>query len=437
MQRTEPATTHLDTHVKPPRDTFLKHNAIFLFGGLAIGGLNYLYYPVMGRLLNTGSFGEVQALFSLFAQIMIFLNVLSLLTVNIVVNYADAARRNRVILELEKLALLVCGLLVVGAIASGTLLRNFFHFGSGTPFVLLALAVLVSAPLAFRTGYLRGRQRFSLVVVAGVVASACDLLFSIAFVLAGRGTGGAMLGLVLAQLVGFLLAAHIAKRQGFTESLRQNIIKLPDLKLIMPELKYALLVLVGSLVITGLYSVDTVVVKHYFDASTAGLYAGISTVARIIFFLTTSISQVLLPSVKLQTPMVENRAVLRKSFLLMAILGGGALLIFATLPRTIIGTLMGHEYQRYAELLPALSLMVFVVSVVNLFVMYHLALRRYAVAPIMLAGVAVTGWLLSMHHQSLTDIVHSLLYGSISILVFLGIWSIGKIYMYQQSRRTT
>ncbi len=77
--------------------TFVRHNAIFFAGSLSIGLLNYLYYPVIGRLLHPNSFGEVQVLFSLFAQISIFFGILGLITINITANTADAAKRNRLI----------------------------------------------------------------------------------------------------------------------------------------------------------------------------------------------------------------------------------------------------------------------------------------------------------------------------------------------------
>src|SRR5579872_3150008 len=105
--------------------TFLRHNAIFFLGAAAAGALNYLFYPILARMLPTGSFGEVQALCSLFAQINIFLGVLGLLTVNVVVN-AEETQRDQIILELEKLALIVGLALVVITAVAGTSLEHFF-----------------------------------------------------------------------------------------------------------------------------------------------------------------------------------------------------------------------------------------------------------------------------------------------------------------------
>ena len=33
------------------RDDFIRHNAIFFAGSMAVAVLNYIYYPIVGRLL--------------------------------------------------------------------------------------------------------------------------------------------------------------------------------------------------------------------------------------------------------------------------------------------------------------------------------------------------------------------------------------------------
>jgi O-antigen/teichoic acid export membrane protein len=407
------------------RSRFLRHNAIFFMGSLAMGFLNYLYYPVMSRMLPPSSFGEVQTLFSLFAQINIFLSVLGLLTVNIVANYDNAARRDRMIFELERLAVLISGVFLVATILGAGVLQRFFHFDSAVPFVALILAVMATVPLTFRSAFLRGKHFFGLVSTAGILAAAGDLLLSIAFVGAGWSTTGAIIGLVLAQFAAFLFAAWAAGKHGFSERFRR-LFKVPDIRFVLPELRYALLVLTGSLTITALYSLDIIAIKHFFDARTAGLYAGISTIARIIFFLTASIVQVLMPSIKLKQTMLENRQTLLKSFLLLVGIGGATLLVFTLVPRLLIRLLIGSNYLTYAGLLPRLSLALFVISILNLFIMYHVALRRYGVIPIVLAGIVLTVGLLSSNHDSLQAIINNLLYGSSAMLAGLGLWLSGR-----------
>ncbi|HXH26963.1 MAG TPA: hypothetical protein VNG90_03630 [Candidatus Acidoferrum sp.] len=404
------------------QNTFLRHNAIYFVGSLSIGFLNYLFYPVLGRVLRPDAFGEVQVLASLFLQIGIFLNVLGLLTVNIVANYDNPAKRNRMISELERLAALIGVVLLAITVAAGSLLKDFFHFGTTLPFILMIVALVVSVPLAFRSAYLRGIKRFSLVAWIGIIASVSDLLLAAALARAGFGSSGVMLGLVLAQVAAFGYAANRARRHGFAEVINGHFLRLPDFKLLVPELKYALLVLIGSLVMTGMYSLDTVVVKHYFDARTAGLYAGISTVARIIFFLTASVAQVLLPSIKLQHSARDNRQTLLKSVGLLLLIGGGVSAVFAALPQIIIRVLMGATYLPYAYLLPRLGFVLLAISLLNLFVMYFLALRRFLIAPVVIAGIIATLVLIGLDHHSLVSIINDLLYGTIIMFGLLGAW---------------
>jgi len=169
---------------------------------------------------------------------------------------------------------------------------------------------------------------------------------------------------------------------------------------------------VVSLVITTLFSLDILVVKHYFSAEIAGAYAGISTIARIIFFLTASVAAVLLSSVKLEAAAATNRRLLYKSCLLQGVLGGSVLLVFAVLPHQVIQLLIGSRYLVYANLLPGLSLAIFLFAAMNLIFAYDLALRRWSVAVVALVGAVCTWIALAYHHATPAAVIQSLLIGA-------------------------
>ncbi|HTE58284.1 MAG TPA: oligosaccharide flippase family protein [Verrucomicrobiae bacterium] len=406
-------------HVK--KSEFIRHNAIYFVGSLTIGALNYLYYPVVGRLLQPSAFGEVQTLVSLFLQIGIFMTVLGMLTINIITNYQSSQQRNRVITELEKLSLLIGIVFFAAATLGRSWLQQYFQFQSSWPFVVLALAIVVTIPYAFRSGYLVGKKLFGLNAWAGISGAGSKLIFSFILVAVGLGTTGALAGILVAQALMFTVTGYFALRHGFHESFRLSV-RPPDMQLIRPELKYAGLVLLGSLAITIMYSIDIVVVKHYFDAHTAGLYAGVATAARIIFFLTASVAQVLMPSIKLSQPPAKNRQVLKRSFGLVTLIGGATLAIFYMAPEFIVSVLMGSTYSVYASLLPRLSIAVFVISLLNLLMAYCLALRRYGAGIVAILGVVLTYGLMLAHHQSLEAVVSSLLYGSLAVGVAFALW---------------
>jgi O-antigen/teichoic acid export membrane protein len=403
---------------------FLRHNAIVFVGSVLVGVGNYIYYPILGRLLAPAAFGEVQALTALFMQLTIFLVVLGQVTVNIVANYTDEGKKQTVLFELERLALIISIVLFVILGALSWKLKAFFQFESTLPFILLLLAVVVSVPVAFRSAFLRAHKRFASASIAQLIGAFGKIALSVGLVLLGLESAGAMGGIVLAQLLMLGYAAYMARRLGWFRPSRSAYGSRPKLALLLPELKYALLVLVGSVAITLISTIDVFVVKHYFDPHTAGEYAGISTVAKIIFFLTASVTQVLLPSVRIAQSKRQNRSYLLKSLVLLLVIGGGATAIIMIFARIVVSVLMGANYLMYVSLLPQLSIVMFLLSIINLLIAYYLALRNYQVGIVMALGTCLVSALMIARHDSLLTIVNNLLYSSIGILLLFLAWRI-------------
>lgn len=406
--------------------SFLRHNAILLAGSVLVGILNYAYYPILGRMLDVEAYGEVQALVSLFLQLTIFLTVLGQVTVNVVANYDDEQERQKVTFELEKVALFMSLAMFVLVAAFGWKLKAFFNFESVWPFMVVMVALVAAVPLNFRIAFLRGHKKFSETSIANLIGAAGKIALSALLVWAGWNTVGAIFGVVLAQVIAFGYAIYAARKAGFFVPPEGKRFSIPDFTLLKPELKYGILVLVGSLTVTVLSSVDIFIVKHYFDAETAGQYAGVSTVARMIYFLTASVAQVLLPSVKINQTPKQNRQFLIKSLALVCVLGGGALAVFTVFADQIITMLMGNEYTRYAHLLGTLSLCMFIISILNLLISYYIALRRYQIGAIVVLGAVIAGLLLMSHHGTLESVVNSLLYGSTGMLGMLVLWFVTR-----------
>ena len=402
--------------------TFLRHNAVFFLGSLVVGVLNYAYYPIIGRMMTPAAFGELQVLVSLFLQFTIFLNVLGMITINIVASHKKSEKAHRIIFEIEKVAAYVALAILAASIAFGEFFRQQLRFDSMLPFVALALALLISIPLTFRSSYIRAEKRFGVASMTQLVGALIKLVGSVILVVAGLGVIGAMVGIVGAQFVAFLYAARWAARVGFRRPSDTHYGTVPDFKSIKPELKYASAVFVGLLSVTMMMSVDVIIVKYYFDATTAGLYAGIATVARILFFVAAPISQVLMPLVKTSQSPRENMTLLGKSFLLTTGVCGVILIWCIIAPEAIIRLLMGQEYVMYANLLPVLAIVVFIISIVNLVFMYYLVLRRTTIVLIGIMGFVVLMSTVLLWHDTLHAVVYSLLLGSIFTLLTTGVY---------------
>jgi O-antigen/teichoic acid export membrane protein len=347
-------------------------------------------------------------------------------TINIVANYKDDRQRDAIVLEFEKLALVISVLMLLFAVLFRDQLQQFLQFESATPIVLLMIALVATVPFTFRGAFLRGKQKFALASIANILAAGSKLIFAVVFIAIGWGAAGAIGGLVCAQILASLYAARYAYRFGLRKPKDHSWLRLPSMHILRPELAYGALVLVGSFVITFQYSIDVVVVKHFFDPHIAGLYAGVASVARILFFLTASIALVLMPMVRLDKPAAENRRLLIKSLLLCVALSGPVLLIFMFMPESTVHLLMGTGFESVADLLPRLSFAIFIISILNLFVSYYLALRRFWLAIVAIIGGVTTYGLMLANHASLTAVVNNLLLGSVVMFAALGIWVAGQ-----------
>lgn len=364
------------------RQDFIKHNMVFFFGSLGIALFNYLYYPVVGRLVSVSNFGEIQAFISLYTELGILLTAFGYVTTNIVQNNDSHASRRVILTELERLA---AGLAVATLILLSLLsvyLKNSFHFTSALPFLGLGVLTVLVVPFTFRSYYLQGEKRLLDVSFGGIIFSLGKLIVSTVLILIGWKVAGAVVGYLIAQV---LALYFVAIRTGKAlPRLRSSIpLRLAGFKfqterrVLKRELVYGLFILIVLSVVTLLYTSDVLVVRHYFSAEIAGLFSGISAVARMVFFITVSVSGVLIASVKISNAYRDNIHILKKSLLLVVGIGGVVWLGYVLFPSLATKILIGGKYTVYTDLLPWLAFSMLLCSVNNLLLSYQIALRKF------------------------------------------------------------
>ncbi|MCK5510901.1 oligosaccharide flippase family protein [Candidatus Parcubacteria bacterium] len=396
-------------------DKFIKNNFIFFTGSMIVAFLNYIYHPALGRIMDVESFGEVQVIISIFLFLAIFGGVFKNIVVNLVANIEDKAEREKLILMLGKFAyyffIIISFLLII---FSGEL-KEKLKFDSFWPFIVLASLLFLGNFFNIRQAILQGLNKFSEISIANIIMSAGRLIFAVILVYIGWSSFGAIMGMLIAQTIAFFYV--LLKTKDHLGLNRNKKIKINDK--IKKELIYGILILAGTLCITFLYTFDVIIVKYYFPADEAGLYSGIATIARIIFFITGSISAVLLPAIKINDKKNENLKILLKALFLIVAIGGAVLLTFFLFYNTVVNTLIGEKYLSFAGFLPNLSILLFFVSIINILFFYLFALRnRLLFFPAIFAPLIVT--ILSFfNHQSINNIINNFILGSVLILISL------------------
>jgi O-antigen/teichoic acid export membrane protein len=394
---------------------FLKHNLIFFLGSLGVSALNYLYYPVLGRLMPPSHFGEVQALMTLYVQAATFLNILAFITVHVTVNNRNENERNLVLAGLERIAIIFGGGMLTLALLSVSWLRSFLNFEEVWPFVMLAVTLAASIPLALRMAFLRGSKAFARASITDGVGSFAKLMFSPLLVVIGWKTFGAVTGLALSQVISLWLVIGWSRTAGFNGFGLTS--KAASLKKLKPQLSYGAVVFLASSSVTAMLGLDILAVKHYFPSTEAGLYAGVATVGRIVYFLTAPFIAVLVSSVSVRQSVQKNYLQLRGCIGLILVLGSATVLFMKLFPELTIRLLVGSKYLAHAQYLPWLALAMLMLALANALLMYRVALRQYrfVVPPLLVLALMVT--LLYFRHTNIFEIISLVLTGSTSMLL--------------------
>lgn len=396
------------------QDKFLKNNLIFFIGTVTVAFLNYLYHPILGRLMKVEDFGEIQAFLSFILVFGVFTGFFRNVITTVVSNLKDEKDRELIVM-LEKASLLLAAFISLILILFGGFLTSFFNFSSYYFFIAFAIIIMLGVVNSNNQAIIQGFHNFKVLSIAGIISSLSKLLLSILFVVLGWAVFGAIGAIILSSIIGTAYVVSYNRKNFRTE--KSSNIKID--KRIKKELWYAFLFMLVSLSITFLYSNDVIIIKKYFSPEEAGFYSGIAIIGRIVFFLVSSIPGVLLPAIKLEGHEEENKRILIKSICLTGVLAGGALAIFSSFPDLIIKFLIGSKYQGYAHLLPEISLYLFFVSCSSLFFYYLLALRKnYIILPAIVGPLTVLV-LCFINHSNIQIIINNFFIGSLVTFLLL------------------
>jgi len=409
---------------KALKDEFVKNNIILFSGSMVVAVLNYIYHPVLSRMMSVENFGEVQALISIFLQSGVILGVFGTIVTNITTNHQE--EKLSVINQLYKIALISSLILTLAIFLFTPFLKNFLQFHSVASFWALAISLPLSIDLTFRRFYLQGKKRFKEISVVGILFAGGRLFFAITLVWLGWKTFGAIVSLTLTTITS-LIYLYWKTHREFKLSLKEKIVFNSELK---EEFKYAGLILAVTGFITFLYTADMIFVKHYFSPEQAGFYGGIATIARIIFFVTGSVTGVLIASVKIKNTFRENALVLKKGLMIISLIGLSATSIFFFFPNLVIKLMIGARYLPEAFLLPRMAVVLFLTSVINMVLMYFLALRKYFIIKLVVIIITLITLLTIFHHQEMADIVNNFLVGTIIMISILAV----RVYQMRKGK---
>lgn len=374
--------------------------------------INYLYHLLMGRVLGPVHYGELAALFSFIGLISIFPSVFG----PVVTKFISAADNEQEVQSLvnwfEKRIFLLTGVIAGALVLTSPLIASFLQIENWLLVTTVAGVLFFSVPAFINRSILQGVLRFSSVVISQLLENAAKLLFGIGLVWLGWSVMGAMVGFILAVGCGYLFTFYYVHRYRSTQAVPPKNLK--------KMLLFTVPILLQLVAFTSLYTADVMLVKHYFSAYEAGLYAALSTLGRIVFFGTGPVSAVMFPLVARRKTSGENyQQIFLLSLAVTFLMSVGIVLLYWLFPYLAVTMLYGSSYLPIIPMLVLFAIYMSLFTLSSLIVNYYLSLgiTRVVAFPLLAAVAQLIG--ISLYHQNLYQVIYICLAVGIGLFVSL------------------
>jgi O-antigen/teichoic acid export membrane protein len=225
--------------------------------------------------------------------------------------------------------------------------------------------------LSLERGLLQASRAYPTVGWSIVLEALGRLAIGVVLVEIGLGVTGAYLGTVGALLaMAVVLAVVLHRRLGVP------LAGAPPHRL-RALARDAALPIAALTLVAALMNIDVILARHSLPDDPAGVYAATTVAAKALVWIAVGLGMWLLPeAVRRGAAGADPRPVLLRAFALIGVVAVPALLVYAAVPRLVLGTAFGSEYESGDEILLLLGIAYALLALTYLAVQYLLGMHR-------------------------------------------------------------
>lgn len=266
------------------------------------------------------------------------------------------------------------------------------------------------------TAFLQSLLKFKTLAVVNIMGGVVKLLIGIILIFLGFQVYGGLWA-IFSMTVGMFLFSFIPLREII------NSRSLGHIKLEVKEiLRYAFPTFITVLFLTSFTSIDVILVKHFFEPTLAGYYAGLSLLGKVIFYFTAPIPMVMFPLLIKRHTKGESFTNLFYIALLLVIVPSFAITVFYFInPFFVINFFLGgREYLYVAPYLGLFGVVLTIFSMVNVCVNFFLSLNKTSISYIVFAAAMAQIILIYLFHNDFYQLIGiSLLVLTLLLIILL------------------
>lgn len=374
-------------------------SVVLLSGSVLTTAINLVYNVAVARFLGPQGFGQATVVYTILTLISAVTLSFQIISAKLVAQQSTPEGKAAVYRGFHRGAW-ACGILVaLILLLFQKAIADYLNLPGPILVALMAIGAAFYVPLGCRRGYIQGTYGFRRLATNLVVEGVFRLGGSVLSIIVGLGVEGVVAANAAAVVVAYLtsspnLTARVSSPLRFSYVLR--------------ETSQALVFFSGQVLINNC---DIVLVKHFFLAREAGLYAAVAMVGRVIFAFSSAVVNSMFPLVAgTRDEERRNLRVIATSLLLVLVTGSVLALGLGFAPAGIWTALFGSGFEMlgkynlpYLLALYAITTIVFSLSVV--IITFEMSYKIANTSWVQLAFSAVVIVAICRFHSSLREVI--------------------------------
>ncbi len=388
---------------------FFRHGLLLLAATLVLNFAAFIFHAIVSRRLGVAAYGSLYAVISLGLLASFPAGIFN----TVVAKFAAEFREQQDPAHLRSLAIFTCkafglGILAYAALgaALGGLLGGFLRV-PGWTIMLASVLAGVTVFVTVLRAVAQGTQDFRGLSASFVIDGGFKATLGVILATAKFGLAGGLLGFFAGTaLSGVFTFARLWNRFG---NAPRAVLRIDWRRVLVTMTGAAALTTATAILSYG----DVLIVKHFFAAHDAGIYAAASLGGKILFFLVSFVPMVLIPKAVASHSRGENPLhPLRSALLMVFVLSAGGLIGFALFARLILQLLVGADFLAAAAFLPWYALAMALLATTNVLASYSIALHRFAFSGPLISIALAEITAIFVYHPSLQAVVTILVAGN-------------------------
>jgi O-antigen/teichoic acid export membrane protein len=377
-----------------------RNSAIVFVGSMVANVGSYVYHLLMGRLLGPAVYGEFSSLLSLLYIFTVPLLVGQTVLVKFISGFkarGEVGQAKTLFINITKKAVIVCLIGLPIVIITAPAITEFLHLSSISLFLIVYALFIVSLITVVTTSMLQGYQKFfwfSLLTSGAIIMKVVISIPLVRFGIVGVLTAAIVTAIII-YIIYFVPLRFMLREKSLPTKLSQQ-----------EAIRFAIPTLLTLLGITSIYSTDIILVRHFFTAKEAGLYAALAILGKIIFYASSSVALVLFPVLSERSAKgTKTEKLIISSIVAVAAISAAITIGYYLFPNFIVGMLFGNSYAGAGKLLGAFGVFIAFFSVSNVVINSCLALGKTDIwiVPIICAIFQIIA--ISLFHTSVNIVI--------------------------------